>query len=196
MLCWDQVMVRFKSLWFKVCWSSEVYKNPKKSIKMSLIMIRFDEIYVVLLARGDVVAVRDRTLTPLSFPAFQWRCCVSCLETLNLNREKLELIYLHDCVADRSGGSNRYLNVTFYNRPTDRGRNNKTAVQERACDCLLSLFISLCKHRCLRENVWMQGYIFLSCHALLKLIAGVTPWQRARRQPELNNDNTFDETTS
>lgn len=158
----------------------------------------FGNVYMVLLAGGDV-AVSDRTLTLpacLTFPVFQWCCCVSFLEALISNREKIELIYLHNCIADRSGGSDRYLNVTFYNRPTDRGRNNKTLVQERACDCLLSLFISLCKHCCVRESMWMQGYIFLSCHGLLKLIAGVTPSQRARRQPELNNDNTFDETTS
>lgn len=158
----------------------------------------FDNIYMLLLADGDA-AVMDRTLTlpaRLTYTGFQWCCCVSYLKALNSNREKLELIYLHGCVADRSGGSNRYLNVTFYNRPTDRGRNNKTLVQERASDCLLSLFISLCKHCCVRENMWMQGYIFLSCHGLLKLIAGVTPSQRARRQPEPNNDNTFDETTS
>lgn len=109
---------------------------------------------------------------------------------LNSNREKLELIYLHDCVTDRSLGSDRYLNVTFYNHPTDRGRNNKTL-----CDCLLSLFISLHKHCCVRGNIRMQGYIFLSCHDLLKLIAGVTPSQHTRRQPEPNTDNTFDETT-
>lgn len=165
---------------------------------MSMTTLIFDNIYMLLLAEGDA-AVMDRTLTlpaRLTYTGFQWCCCVSYLKALNSNREKLELIYLHDCVADRSGGSSRYLNVTFYNRPTDRGRNNKTLVQERASDCLLSLFISLCKHCCVRENMWMQGYIFLSCHGLLKLIAGVTPSQRARRQPEPNNDNTFDETTS
>lgn len=163
---------------------------------MSLTTFLFDNICVVLLARGDVAAETDRTFgiltlpARLTFPVLQRCCCVSCLEALNSKREKLELIYLLDC------SSNRYLNLTFYNRPTDSGRNNKALVHERACDCLLSLFISLCKHCCVRENMWMLGYIFLSCHGLLQLTAGVTPSQRARRQPELNNDNTFDETTS
>lgn len=113
------------------------------------------------------------------------------LEALNSNGEKMEPIYRSDCVADQSVGSNRYLNVTFCTRPTDSGRNNKTL-----CDCLLSLFISLRKHRDVRGSVRIQGYIFLSCHDLLKLIAGVTPSQRTRRQPEPSDDNTFDETTS
>lgn len=81
------------------------------------------------------------------------------LEAPNSNCEKMEPIYLRDCVTDRSGSSNRYLNVTFCTRPTDRGRNNKTL-----CDCLLSLFIALRKHRDVRGSVRMQGYIFLSCH--------------------------------
>lgn len=137
-------------------------------------------IFVVALVRGHVVAFMDKTLTS----------CTSSLYSVSGMLLFLELIYLHDCVTDRSVGSNRYLNVTFYNHPTDRGRNNKTL-----CDCLLSLFISLHKHCCVRGNIRMQGYIFLSCHDLLKLIAGVTPSQRTRRQPEPNTDNTFDETT-
>lgn len=162
----------FDMRWGWKCFGPQQYiKKLKKEKKMSLTMF-------------DAVAVSDRASTlpaRLTIPVIQWCCCASCLASLNSNIENLELIYLHDCVVDRSGGSNRCLNVTFYNRPTDRGRNNKTLVQERASDCLLSLFISLCKHCCARENMWMQGYIFLSCHGLLKLIAGVTPSQ-ARSQ--------------
>lgn len=85
------------------------------------------------------------------------------LSLLNSNREKQGLI-----LPTRAGATvqKRYLNVTFYNRPTDRGRNNKTLARERARRCLLSLLISLRKHRRVGEEARMRGGIF-SFHATI-----------------------------